>query len=102
MPIDCTAMASGLEALIDISSIMPDILVADLSMPGVDGFELLRTLRQNPTFSRMTYLVVSALTAQEIESRGGLPEGTIFVAKPVNLQWLNGFFTALMASRHGD
>ena len=102
MPIDCTAMASGLEALIDISSIMPDILVADLSMPGVDGFELLRALRQNPTFSRMTYLVVSALTSQEIESRGGLPEGTIFVAKPVNLQWLNGFFTALMAARHGD
>jgi CheY-like chemotaxis protein len=102
MPIDCTAMASGLEALIDISSIMPDILVADLNMPGVDGFELLRTLRQNPSFNRMTYLVVSALTAQEIESRGGLPEGTIFVPKPVNLQWLNGFFTALMASRHGD
>ena len=102
MPVDCTAMASGLEALIDISSIMPDILIADLNMPGVDGFELLRTLRQNPTFNRMTYLVISALSAKEIESRGSLPEGTIFVPKPVNLQWLNGFFTALMSGRHGD
>jgi excisionase family DNA binding protein len=102
MPVDCTAMSSGLEALIDISSIMPDILIADLNMPGVDGFELLRTLRQNPNFNRMTYLVISALTADEIQSRGSLPEGTIFVAKPVNLQWLNGFFTALMAGRHTD
>jgi hypothetical protein len=50
----------------------------------------------------MTYLVISALTADEVESRGSLPEGTIFVAKPVNLQWLNGFFTALMSSRHGE
>ncbi len=99
MPVDCTAMSSGLEALIDISSIMPDILIADLNMPGVDGFELLRTLRQNPNFNRMTYLVISALSADEIQSRGSLPEGTIFVAKPVNLQWLNGFFTALMAGR---
>ena len=102
MPVDCTAMSSGLEALIDISSIMPDVLIADLNMPGVDGFELLRTLRQNFLFKRMTYLVISALTADEVESRGSLPEGTIFVAKPVNLQWLNGFFTALMSSRHAD
>lgn len=102
MPVDCTAMASGLEALIDISSIMPDILIADLNMPGVDGFELLRTLRQNPSFNRMTYLVISALTPEEIDSRGSLPEGTIYVAKPVNLQWLNGFFTALMAARQAD
>lgn len=102
IPVDCTAMASGLEALIDISSIMPDILIADLNMPGVDGFELLRTLRQNPTFNRITYLVISALSTEEIESRGSLPEGTIFMAKPVNLQWLNGFFTALMTHRHAD
>ena len=95
-------MSSGLEALIDISSIMPDVLIADLNMPGVDGFELLRTLRQNFLFKRMTYLVISALTADEVESRGSLPEGTIFVAKPVNLQWLNGFFTALMSSRQAD
>jgi CheY-like chemotaxis protein len=102
MPVDCLAMASGLEALIDISNIMPDILIADLSMPGVDGFELLRTLRQNPTFNRMTYMVISALSEKEIQARGGLPEGTVFVAKPVNLQWLNGFLTALMANRQGD
>ena len=95
MPVDCTAMGSGLEALVDISSIMPDVLIADLNMSGVDGFELLRTLRQNPLFSKMTCLVISALTPEEIESRGNLPEGTIFFAKPVNLQWLTG----LMAGR---
>jgi len=102
MPVDCMAMSSGLEALIDISSIKPDVLITDLDMPGVDGFELLRTLRQNSQFSRMTTLVMSALTPEEIETRGGLPEGTIFMAKPINMDWFNGFFTAIMASRHID
>jgi excisionase family DNA binding protein len=99
IPIDCTALSSGLEALIDIASLRPDVLIADLHMPGVDGFELLRTLRNNPLFSKMTCLVVSGLSSEEVEARGGLPEGTIFMAKPLNLQWFNGFFAALLSSR---
>jgi excisionase family DNA binding protein len=102
MPVDCTAMASGLEALIDIASIKPDVLITDLDMPGVDGFELLRTLRQNPNFNRMTTLVLSALTSEEVESRGGLPEGSIFMAKPINMDWFNGFFTAFLAGRYAE
>ncbi|TXI61299.1 MAG: response regulator [Limnohabitans sp.] len=102
MPVDCTAMSSGLEALIDIASIRPDVLISDLNMPGVDGFQLLRTLRGNPMFTKMTSLVISALPQSEIEARGGLPEGSIFMAKPVNMHWLKGFFAALMASRQPE
>lgn len=102
MPVDCTAMSSGLEALIDIASIRPDVLISDLNMPGVDGFQLLRTLRGNPMFTKMTSLVISALPQSEIEARGGLPEGSIFMAKPINMHWLKGFFAALMASRQPE
>ena len=102
MPVDCTAMSSGLEALIDIASIKPDVLITDLDMPEVDGFELLRTLHHNPQFNRMTTLVLSALSSEEIESRGGLPESTIFMAKPINMDWFNGFFTAFLASRYSE
>ena len=99
MPVDCTTMSSGLEALIDISSIKPDILITDLDMPGVDGFELLRTIKLNPQFNRMITLVLSVLSPEEIESKGGLPDGSVFMAKPINADWFNGFFTAFFARR---
>ena len=83
-----------------LANLGTDVLITDLDMPGVDGFELLRTLRQNPQFNRMTTLVLSALTAEEIEAKGGLPEGSIFMAKPINMDWFNGFFTAFLAGRY--
>jgi excisionase family DNA binding protein len=95
LPIDCTAMASGMEALIDIVSFRPDILITDLGMPGVDGFELLRTLRQNPMFDRMAILVLTALTTEEIQKKGGLPEGSIYKQKPVKADWFSGFFAGI-------
>jgi excisionase family DNA binding protein len=99
----CIAKSSGLEALIEIASIKPDILITDLLMPDVDGFELLRTLRQNSQFDSMTTMVISALSSEEVSAKGGLPEGTIFISKPVNKEWFSGFLagrsSALQANK---
>jgi excisionase family DNA binding protein len=96
LPVDCTAMSSGMEALIDIASIQPHVLITDLDMPGLDGFELLRILGLNPQFENMAILVLSGLTADEVQARGGLPEGCHFMRKPVKADWFNGFFTGVM------
>ena len=94
-PIEYKALASGMEALIEISNFNPDVLITDLGMPGLDGFELLRTIRQDPKFKSMSILVLTALTDNDIQKKGGLPEGCIIVSKPVNHQWFKGFFTGI-------
>jgi excisionase family DNA binding protein len=99
-PVDCTAMSSGMEALIDICSINPDLLITDLDMPGIDGFELLRTIRKNPQFNQMIIIALSALSATDIEKRGGLPEAIIYMAKPLKADWLHGFFTGITSEKN--
>jgi DNA-binding response OmpR family regulator len=99
LPIDCSLMSSAMEALIDINTIKPDLLITDLNMPGVDGFELLRTLRANSSFSSMVLVAMTGLSTAEIAERGGLPAQAVTIQKPVDMRWLQGFIAALVAIR---
>ena len=95
LPVDCTWMSSALEAMMDIASMKPDLLVTDLSMAGVDGIEMLKVLQRNVQLADMQILVVSGLASEAINARGGLPKHARLLSKPVNFDWLNGYVTAM-------
>ena len=99
LPIDCTWMSSAMEALMDIASMRPDLLITDLSMPGVDGFEMLKALKRNIELADMQVIVISGLPRQAIDARGGFPEDAFMLQKPVNFDWLQGFMSAMVASK---
>lgn len=99
LPIDCTWMSSALEALMDIASMRPDLLITDLSMPGVDGIEMLRTVTRNHNLADMQIIVISGLPLDAIVGRGGLPPQTRLIQKPVNADWLHGYISALVDSQ---
>jgi excisionase family DNA binding protein len=84
-PVDLVTATNGFEGLVRIGEMRPDIVVTDLVMPGMDGFEMLRALKKPGSgFVGLRLVVVSALTAEEIDERGGLPDGVICFHKPVN------------------
>jgi CheY-like chemotaxis protein len=83
----------------DIASMRPDLLITDLSMPGVDGIEMLRTIKRNHHLADMQIVVISGLPAQAIAGRGGLPPQARLVPKPVNPDWLHGYISALVDSQ---
>jgi len=96
LPIDCTWMPSAIEAMMDIASMRPDLLITDLSMPGVDGLEMLKALKRNANLANMHIVVVTGLSPQAIAARGGFPGYAHLHGKPINFDWLQGFMTALI------
>ena len=76
----------------------PDLLITDLSMPGVDGIEMLKALKRNQQLEDMQIVVISGLPAEAIEARGGLPLQAHLLQKPVNFDWLHGYLTALVTA----
>lgn len=97
LPLDFTIMGSAMEALIDISSINPDVLVADLRMPSVDGFEMIRKLSASASHHGMAIVAVTGLSLAEIAERGGLPASVVCRFKPLDMSWLQGFLAGFLA-----
>ena len=73
---------NGFEALIRIGERRPDLLVSDLNMPGMDGFRMIRTLREDSGAVGMNVIVVSGLDRATIKAMG-LPSDIPVFPKPV-------------------
>ena len=50
----------GLEAVQQIEAGMPDVVITDVDMPGMDGFELTRHVRQNPRTAHIPVIMITA------------------------------------------
>ncbi|WP_031565070.1 response regulator [Rheinheimera texasensis] len=58
--------ADGFQAGVKISTGKPDLVTLDLSMPGLDGFEVLSFIRQQPELAAVRILVISGLGPDEL------------------------------------
>ncbi|MEK7682927.1 MAG: response regulator [Chloroflexota bacterium] len=79
---------SGEEALKVVASAMPDVVLLDLTMPGIDGFETLRRLRKMPQGQGLPVLIVTARDEFDLESQVAEAGGNGLLKKPVDVNLL--------------
>lgn len=99
LPVSLEIVGNGIDALVRVGKAPPDVLIADLNMPGLDGFEMVHRLRANRRFSDMDIIVVTGLDEAHIAQRGGLPAGIAVYAKPIPFHELHGFLKARVVER---
>jgi CheY-like chemotaxis protein len=74
--------ASGPEALAQAALSMPDLILLDVMMPGMDGFEVCRRLRADPQLAEVPVIMVTALDDRESRLAGIEAGADDFVSKP--------------------
>ncbi|MGY1810410.1 ATP-binding protein [Blastococcus sp. SYSU D00669] len=72
----------GRSALASVAAQPPDLVVTDVMMPGMDGFELLRELRRSPATRRIPVLMLTARAGQEAAVEGFAAGVDDYLAKP--------------------
>ncbi len=96
---DCVVERTGDAAMRRIQETDFDLVILDVMLPKMSGFEVCRRIRQDATLYMLPVLVVSAMNSEE-EIMHGLAQGADdYVSKPVNIDNLLRRVDTLMRSR---
>jgi len=87
---DVEVALSGDEALEMVRAKAPDLMITDILMPGVDGYEVCRQLRANPATALLPVILVTSAEPQTERVKGIEAGADDFLAKPVNWAELFG------------
>ena len=81
---DVVTAADGIEALEIAGNVRPDIILLDVMMPGMDGYEVCKHLKDDPELSHIPVVMVTALDAAADRIRGIDAGADDFLTKPIN------------------
>lgn len=75
----------GRDAITKARDFDPELIIMDIQMPHVSGFELIETLKQDETLRRIPIMAVTAYAGREDEDRIRAAGADAYVSKPISL-----------------
>ena len=91
---DVRVARSGGESLATGAEFAPELILLDLSMPGMDGFETARRLRELPATSRATLVALTGRGEQDVRRRAQQAGFDRHLTKPADLDELASLLEA--------
>ncbi|MEJ7862719.1 MAG: response regulator transcription factor, partial [Pyrinomonadaceae bacterium] len=79
---DVSTARSGNEALVSVAQRLPDLIVSDIRMPGMDGYALARRLRQNQSTALIPIVFLTAKDTTEDRIEGFRTGVDAYLTKP--------------------
>ncbi|MEA5570040.1 CHASE2 domain-containing protein [Calothrix sp. UHCC 0171] len=81
----CYEAINGEDALIQAEQFKPDLIICDLAMPRMNGFEFTRALKQHPTLNQTKIIISSASVFESDRHNSFAAGGDDFLPKPVQI-----------------
>jgi two-component system OmpR family response regulator len=97
---DVQPVSNGLEAVAAAQRHRPDLIVLDVMLPDMDGFDVVRSLRSGGTYTPVVFL--TARDATEDKIRGLTLGGDDYVTKPFSLEEVIARIRAVLRRTAGD
>jgi len=81
---EVTEAVDGVEALQRVADAAPDVVLLDVGMPGIDGFEVCRRLKADPATATIPVLLVTALNQRDQRLLGIGAGANDYITKPID------------------
>lgn len=93
--------ADGESCIRQIRTLQPDVLVCDVMMPGMDGFEVTRKIKGNIETSHVPVILLTARTSDDIRLEGYETGANAYLTKPFHMDILEARIRNLIEERQG-
>jgi twitching motility two-component system response regulator PilG len=77
-------------------ALKPDLVITDIKMPVMDGFQLCQAIRSDPTLSQTPVILLTQLEDDASRQRGLQAGATAFLTKPVSVERLRGLVARVL------
>lgn len=94
---DLASAADGFDAGLQIAKFKPDLVILDLMMPRVDGFELCQKIKSSPETRRTKVLVITGHSSEENLQQALAAGADAFLTKPFTMKALQKILQELSA-----
>jgi DNA-binding response OmpR family regulator len=83
---DVTTVSDGRDAVVEAGKIVPDLILLDVNLPGLDGFSVAQNLKQDARFKRTPIMFVTARDRPADTIRGIQVGAKHYITKPFKLE----------------
>jgi DNA-binding response OmpR family regulator len=98
---DVSLAVNGRDALQQLNVKLADIVISDLFMPEIDGFQLISAMRNDVTLAEIPIIILSARTTSDTIEKVMALGSDLFIQKPCDSQYLVGSIKKLLNEREG-
>lgn len=99
IPLEISFCENGYQALLEIAQRKYDILLLDIVMDGIDGYEIVKTVLAKPELRHIDIAILTTLGKDALVARGGLPDEVLYFQKPIVFEELRGFLRGCAARK---
>jgi len=96
---DVLIAKNGAEAVEILQEATPDVMLVDLEMPKMNGFELIKKVRDNPKTAHMPVIIISSRTAEKHRKVAKDLDVNVFLGKPYKEEELLNHLSGLLRKR---
>jgi putative two-component system response regulator len=97
---DVSVAMDGETALETARDILPDLILLDIMMPGMDGYEVCRHLKEDPATRGIPVIFLTALTEVEDKAKGFEAGAADYITKPFDVEEVDAKVRAILSRRH--